>query len=127
MTFSLFAGERQIDLSSPVCMGIINATPDSFSDGSEFASAKVSHFVIDVDKVLGRVKTLIDEGARIIDIGGESTRPGAVEVSVEEELARVIPLIAFSCFSPCPSVNWWRLISHSSRLEKNFPNTLVPY
>ena len=48
MTFSLFAGERQIDLSSPVCMGIINATPDSFSDGSEFASAKVSHFVVDV-------------------------------------------------------------------------------
>ena len=107
MTFSLFAGERQIDLSSPVCMGIINATPDSFSDGSEFASAKVSHFVIDVDKVLGRVKTLIDEGARIIDIGGESTRPGAVEVSVEEELARVIPLIEAirNNFDVCISVD----------------------
>ena len=107
MTFSLFAGERQIDLSSPVCMGIINATPDSFSDGSEFASAKVSHFVIDVDKVLGRVKTLIDEGARIIDIGGESTRPVAVEVSVEEELARVIPLIEAirNNFDVCISVD----------------------
>ena len=107
MTFSLFAGERQIDLSSPVCMGIINATPDSFSDGSEFASAKVSHFVIDVDKVLGRVKTLIDEGARIIDIGGESTRPGAVKVSVEEELARVIPLIEAirNNFDVCISVD----------------------
>ena len=107
MTFSLFAGERKIDLSSPVCMGIINATPDSFSDGSEFASAKVSHFVIDVDKVLGRVKTLIDEGARIIDIGGESTRPGAVEVSVEEELARVIPLIEAirNNFDVCISVD----------------------
>ena len=107
MTFSLCAGERQIDLSSPVCMGIINATPDSFSDGSEFASAKVSHFVIDVDKVLGRVKTLIDEGARIIDIGGESTRPGAVEVSVEEELARVIPLIEAirNNFDVCISVD----------------------
>ena len=107
MTFSLFAGERQINLSSPVCMGIINATPDSFSDGSEFASAKVSHFVIDVDKVLGRVKTLIDEGARIIDIGGESTRPGAVEVSVEEELARVIPLIEAirNNFDVCISVD----------------------
>jgi len=107
VTFSLFAGERQINLSSPVCMGIINATPDSFSDGSEFASAKVSHFVIDVDKVLGRVKTLIDEGARIIDIGGESTRPGAVEVSVEEELARVIPLIEAirNNFDVCISVD----------------------
>ena len=107
MTFSLFAGERKIDLSSPVCMGIINATPDSFSDGSEFASAKVSHFVIDVDKVLGRVKTLIDEGARIIDIGGESTRPGAAEVSVEEELARVIPLIEAirNNFDVCISVD----------------------
>ena len=107
MTFSLFAGERKIDLSSPVCMGIINATPDSFSDGSEFASAKVSHFVIDVDKVLGRVKTFIDEGARIIDIGGESTRPGAVEVSVEEELARVIPLIEAirNNFDVCISVD----------------------
>ena len=107
MTFSLFAGERQIDLSSPVCMGIINATPDSFSDGSEFASAKVSHFVVDVDKVLGRVKILIDEGARIIDIGGESTRPGAVDVSVEEELARVIPLIEAirNNFDVCISVD----------------------
>lgn len=107
MTFSLFAGERQIDLSSPVCMGIINATPDSFSDGSEFASAKVSHFVVDVDKVLGRVKVLIDEGARIIDIGGESTRPGAVDVSVEEELARVIPLIEAirNNFDVCISVD----------------------
>lgn len=107
MTFSLFAGERQIDLSSPVCMGIINATPDSFSDGSEFASAKVSHFVVDVDKVLGRVKILIDEGARIIDIGGESTRPGALDVSVEEELARVIPLIEAirNNFDVCISVD----------------------
>jgi dihydropteroate synthase len=107
VTFSLFAGERQIDLSSPVCMGIINATPDSFSDGSEFASAKVSHFVVDVDKVLGRVKILIDEGARIIDIGGESTRPGAVDVSVEEELARVIPLIEAirNNFDVCISVD----------------------
>ena len=107
MAFSLFAGERQIDLSSPVCMGIINATPDSFSDGSEFASAKVSHFVVDVDKVLGRVKILIDEGARIIDIGGESTRPGALDVSVEEELARVIPLIEAirNNFDVCISVD----------------------
>jgi|TARA_B110000438_G_scaffold4282_1_gene4302 dihydropteroate synthase len=88
-------------------MGIINATPDSFSDGSEFASAKVSHFVVDVDKVLGRVKILIDEGARIIDIGGESTRPGAVDVSVEEELARVIPLIEAirNNFDVCISVD----------------------
>ena len=65
-------------------MGILNATPDSFSDGGLFIS---------VSKAVDHVARMIDEGADIIDIGGESTRPGASPVSVEEEMERVIPII----------------------------------
>ena len=65
-------------------MGILNLTPDSFSDGGLF---------INKDKALRHVQKMIDDGAHIIDIGGESTRPGASEVSIEEECNRVIPLI----------------------------------
>ena len=65
-------------------MGIVNATPDSFSDGGMFADAMAA-----VDHAL----MLVDEGADILDIGGESTRPGATAISVEEELRRVVPII----------------------------------
>nr|WP_052056614.1 dihydropteroate synthase [Colwellia psychrerythraea] len=65
-------------------MGILNVTPDSFSDGGKFAT---------FDKALAQVEQMINDGVDIIDIGGESTRPGAVEVSEEDELARVIPLL----------------------------------
>ena len=65
-------------------MGILNVTPDSFSDGSRYNQQ---------DKALIRAQQMLAEGADIIDIGGESTRPGAKDVSVEEELARVIPLV----------------------------------
>ena len=65
-------------------MGILNATPDSFSDGGLFIS---------VSKAVDHVARMIDEGADIIDIGGESTRPGASPVSAEEEMERVIPII----------------------------------
>lgn len=65
-------------------MGILNVTPDSFSDGGQF-----THF----DKALTQVETMISYGVDIIDIGGESTRPGALEVSVQDELERVIPLL----------------------------------
>jgi dihydropteroate synthase len=65
-------------------MGILNVTPDSFSDGGKFAS---------FDNALQQVEQMIADGADIIDIGGESTRPGAVDVSVEDELSRVIPLL----------------------------------
>ncbi len=68
----------------PLIMGIVNITPDSFSDGGQF---------IDSDKAVERILQLAEEGADIIDIGGESTRPGAEKVSVEDELARVIPVI----------------------------------
>ncbi len=68
----------------PLIMGIVNITPDSFSDGGQF---------FDGDKAVEHVLQLAEEGADIIDIGGESTRPGAEKVSVEDELARVIPVI----------------------------------
>lgn len=77
-----FAG---ISVDRPVIVGIVNATPDSFSDGGAFA---------DPNAAIDHGLALIDAGADIIDIGGESTRPGAHSVGIEEELARVMPVIA---------------------------------
>ncbi len=65
-------------------MGILNVTPDSFSDGGHY---------FEVDKAIARARQMVEEGADIIDIGGESTRPGALPVSVADELARVLPVI----------------------------------
>ncbi len=93
MTSNLTAGDRQINLSSPVCMGIINATPDSFSDGSELQLLDQSTFKVDLNKALQRAESMVADGALILDVGGESTRPGAVEVSEEEQLSRVIPIV----------------------------------
>jgi len=76
---------RPLALDRPRIMGIVNVTPDSFSDGGEHAS---------VDAAIAHGLRLADEGADILDVGGESTRPGSQPVSVEEELARVIPVIA---------------------------------
>lgn len=91
---TLKVGGRQIDLSTPACMGIINATPDSFSDGAQFnRGASSAQFSVDINKVLETVSSMVVEGATFIDVGGESTRPGAVAVTEEEELARVIPVI----------------------------------
>jgi len=73
-----------LDLNDPVVMGIVNVTPDSFSDGGQFDSFQAA-----VDHGLG----LVAEGASILDVGGESTRPGASAVTVEEEIARVVPVI----------------------------------
>ncbi len=90
----LTLGVRQIDLSTPVCMGIVNVTPDSFSDGSKFSKIKSpNQFDVDVAKVLQTVASMVAEGAQFIDVGGESTRPGASPVSVAQELDRVIPVI----------------------------------
>lgn len=75
---------RVFDLARPLVMGIVNVTPDSFSDGGRY---------FDFDRALAHAERLIAEGADLIDIGGESTRPGAPEVAVAEELARVIPLV----------------------------------
>ncbi|EAZ71607.1 dihydropteroate synthase, partial [Vibrio cholerae NCTC 8457] len=76
--------DKQLELHSPVVMGILNTTPDSFSDGGRY---------VDLDVALARAQQMIDLGVAIIDIGGESTRPGAPDVALEEELQRVIPLI----------------------------------
>ncbi len=73
-----------IDLQRPRIMGIVNVTPDSFSDGGRHSSASAA---------LAHAEQLLREGADILDIGGESTRPGAPVVSLEEELARVLPVV----------------------------------
>ncbi len=75
---------RPLDLSLPQVMGILNVTPDSFFDGGQFVTK---------DAALRRAVTLAAQGAAIIDVGGESTRPGARRVSVAEEIDRVIPII----------------------------------
>ncbi|WP_047553228.1 dihydropteroate synthase [Methylotenera sp. G11] len=77
-------GRFQLDLTRPQVMGIVNVTPDSFSDGGKYSSVNLA-----VEHAL----KLIAEGADILDIGGESTRPGAEPVSLEEELRRVVPVI----------------------------------
>jgi len=74
-------------------MGVINVTPDSFSDGSNLGSISQGKFKISADKVLTQAIEMGQSGAQIIDVGGESTRPGADPVSVQEELDRVIPTI----------------------------------
>lgn len=93
MQFDINMRGRQLRLSAPVVMGILNVTPDSFSDGGNLASASSPVFRIDLDKCLRRAEQMRTEGAVFIDIGGESTRPGARPVSVQEELDRVVPVI----------------------------------
>jgi dihydropteroate synthase len=74
-------------------MGILNITPDSFSDGAELASATSASFQFDRDKVRRRAHEMVAAGAQILDVGGESTRPGAAAVPLDEELARTIPVL----------------------------------
>jgi dihydropteroate synthase len=76
---------KTLDLSYPQVMGVLNVTPDSFSDGGRFMTPEAA---------VAQARIMADEGAAVIDVGGESTRPGAAPVSVEEELRRVIPVIA---------------------------------
>ena len=78
------AGRFQIDLDQPKVMGIVNVTPDSFSDGGPHDNAR---------DALAHCELLIEQGADILDIGGESTRPGSPAVPLDEELARVIPVV----------------------------------
>ena len=80
----LRCGERSIDLSVPHVMGILNVTPDSFSDGGKH-NGKV--------QAIAHAKQMIADGATVIDVGGESTRPGASVVEVEEEIRRVVPVV----------------------------------
>ena len=75
---------REISLDVPLVMGILNVTPDSFSDGGRYA---------DINAALKRADEMIAEGADVIDIGGESTRPGSKRVSADDEISRVVPVI----------------------------------
>ncbi len=76
--------DKFVDLRSPRVMGILNVTPDSFSDGGQFSQ---------LDKALVQAERMIEQGADFLDVGGESTRPGAKPVSLQQELDRVIPVI----------------------------------
>lgn len=76
--------DRRVDVGRPVVMGILNMTPDSFSDGGELSG---------VDDALTRAASMVEAGAGILDVGGESTRPGAPEVPAAEEIRRVVPLV----------------------------------
>lgn len=80
----LDCGGRRLDLAGPAVMGILNVTPDSFSDGGLFLAR---------DRAVSQAMAMAEAGAAIIDVGGESTRPGAQPVSVQEELDRVLPVI----------------------------------
>lgn len=80
----LHCGNFRLSLAKPLLMGIVNVTPDSFSDGGQQASR---------ESAIAHARRLIDEGADIIDIGGESTRPGAEPVALDEERRRVLPVI----------------------------------
>jgi dihydropteroate synthase len=77
-------GPHSLDLSTPRVMGVLNVTPDSFSDGGRFA---------DVTAAVAHALRMVEEGAALLDVGGESTRPGAHAVSAEEEIYRVVPVI----------------------------------
>ncbi|HQV40832.1 MAG TPA: dihydropteroate synthase [Moraxellaceae bacterium] len=80
----LQCGSRSLSLERPVIMGILNVTPDSFSDGGRYST---------LDAALRQAERMCQEGARMIDIGAESTRPGAAPVSVQEELDRLLPVV----------------------------------
>lgn len=83
-TPSLVCGRQTIALSCPRIMGVLNVTPDSFSDGGRYNT---------MDAALKRAETMLAEGADIIDVGGESTRPGAASITAQQELDRVAPVV----------------------------------
>ena len=83
-SYKVTSRDKTLDLSQPHVMGILNVTPDSFSDGGQFTA---------IDSAIIHVKDMIGAGATIIDIGGESTRPNAAIVATNEELQRVIPVV----------------------------------
>ncbi|MBX2837082.1 MAG: dihydropteroate synthase [Gammaproteobacteria bacterium] len=83
-SITLNCGRHRLSLANPLVMGILNVTPDSFSDGGRFAH---------LDRALKHAESMLKEGAHIIDVGGESTRPGAKDVNEAQEMERVIPVI----------------------------------
>ena len=82
--YQVSSRDKTLDLSQPHIMGILNVTPDSFSDGGQFNA---------VDKAVAHCQQMINEGATIIDIGGESTRPNAQTVATDDEIQRVVPVV----------------------------------
>ncbi|QYJ20362.1 dihydropteroate synthase [Achromobacter sp. LC458] len=84
MANNFLCGRFEFDLERPLVMGIVNVTPDSFSDGGQHD---------DTDSAVAHARQLIEEGAQILDLGGESTRPGADPVSITDELDRLLPVI----------------------------------
>ncbi len=82
--YRVSAGALQLDGSHAHVMGVLNVTPDSFSDGGQFLNPELA---------FTRARAMVDEGAAIIDVGGESTRPGAAPVGTDEELERVLPVV----------------------------------
>lgn len=84
MTPELHCGQYRLPLERPLVMGIVNVTPDSFSDGGRF---------FDPAQAVAHARQLVGEGADLLDVGGESSRPGAQPVSADEELRRVLPVI----------------------------------
>jgi dihydropteroate synthase len=82
--YQVSSRDKNLDLSQPHIMGILNVTPDSFSDGGQFNA---------VDKAVAHCQQMINEGATIIDIGGESTRPNAKTVATDDEIQRVVPVV----------------------------------
>ena len=83
-SYKISSRDKTLDLSQPHIMGILNVTPDSFSDGGQFNA---------VDKAVAHCQQMIKEGATIIDIGGESTRPNAQTVATDDEIQRVVPVV----------------------------------
>lgn len=82
--YSIRVGDKLIDLSTPLVMGIVNVTPDSFYTGSRLTTR---------DGIISKVQQMVTEGVLIVDIGGYSSRPGASEVTIQEEIDRVLPAI----------------------------------
>lgn len=82
--YQVSSRNKILDLSQPQIMGILNVTPDSFSDGGEFNA---------IDKAIAHCREMLEAGATIVDIGGESTRPNAQKVALDEEIRRVIPVV----------------------------------
>lgn len=89
----LRAGRFALALDRPLVMGVVNVTPDSFSDGGQF---------YDRAKAIEHARRLVDEGADILDVGGESTRPGSLPVDAQEELRRILPVLDAMAGGPVP-------------------------
>ena len=110
---------RTFPLDRPVLVGIINATPDSFSDGGQFSVDANSSFRVDLNAVLDKARALIRDGASMLDVGGESTRPGSEPVGEAEEIRRVVPVVKAltDAFSVPISIDTYRPAVADAALE----------